>query len=200
MNKLLKTVLKSDRNYVRGTDFYIEAEKVMQEYADDPNGFVSKLVFRDITTNLCELSLSKPADDVNSIANGIFKKNNNEIIKFWLVETEQGISERVPFNEDDLVSKAGLDIEAKQITFPFNKEFSPIENIVTLTKYLHYKLMPNISGKWLFGQIDLDESLNKEVSEIKIHVKNAIEGRFSLSDIVFDGGIVGNVRFIVGEA
>jgi hypothetical protein len=59
--------------------------------------------------------------------------------------------------------------------------------------------MPNISGKWLFGQLDLDAPLRDDYDRLDIRMLNAFAGRFSISEIQLDGRSIGTIRFIVGE-
>lgn len=196
---LLKTSLKGDRNYVRGTDFFNAIEQALRHHTDDLHGFVSKLIFKGTTTRLCNLSLSPPGDSDIVIAHGYFHHGDDKDVEFWLLETDAEINERIPFDETNLLAQATLEKQQKVVTAPVVAEYSPVECIVTLTKYLNDQLMPDIKGKWLFGQIELSTMLPEEAKTVTICLKSAIKGRFSISDVLVDDRSVGTIRFIVGE-
>lgn len=198
MQKILDTVLKSDRNYVRGTDFYDLASVELRKIKNDDGGYISRILFRNITVNLCYLTLSKPAQEV-LIGSGVFSTSDDSEIQFWLVDTGRNITERMPFDESAINKSTYLD-KKKQLALVLKQEkFSPIENIVTLTKFLNNKLMPDVNGKWLFAQLDLVKPLSEDTTNISVLLKNAIPGRFSICQVLMDEDIVGEIKFIVGK-
>jgi predicted RNA-binding protein with PUA domain len=70
--------------------------------------------------------------------------------------------------------------------------------VIALTKVLNYRLATPKQGKWVFGKIELSQSLPEIRKFITVTRTKAIPGRFSVNEIVIDGGIVGAIQFIVG--
>ena len=89
-------------------------------------------------------------------------------------------------------------IDDEQIVLEIRSAFSPIEELIALTKRLNYELTPDIDGKWVFGQMNLKCGLPDEYSQLRITRNCIVSGRFSVNDIKFDSKHVGDIRFIVG--
>ena len=102
-----------------------------------------------------------------------------------------------PYDEDGLVAPAVR--EGNTIALRGRSQFTPIEEIIALTKRLNYELTPDVDGKWLFGQLDLDDTLPEEYSSLQITRTNVVGTRFSVNTIEIDGARFGDIRFIVGS-
>ena len=78
-------------------------------------------------------------------------------------------------------------------------KFTPIEDVIVLTKHLNYAMSRILKGNWLFGQLDLTEPLIDNYRSLEIKMKYLIEGKFSVNDILIDGRTIGSIRFIMGK-
>jgi hypothetical protein len=195
---LLDTPFKGDRTYVHGTSFFSALEAVAKQYTTAEGAYVSRLIFRRFACTLCTLTEREPRSNA-LIGSGTYRLSDGSERLFWLGATEQPVCRRVPFDETALLTGAELDLAQKRAWLPCRTSYAPIEEVVVLTKLLNYKTMPEVSGKWVFGQLDLTEPLNDAYRRLDIHMKASIPGRFSVNDIVLDDRTIGTVRFIVAK-
>ncbi|MDR9425899.1 MAG: hypothetical protein RI567_11525 [Marinobacter sp.] len=77
--------------------------------------------------------------------------------------------------------------------------FSLIENAVALTKHFHNWKWPLETGKWVFGQVVLNQALPSQCDVISIQNHQNIKNRFSRNKILVDQKEVGEIRFIVSN-
>jgi len=116
---------------------------------------------------------------------------------FWIVESQQPATGRYDFDEDSVVAPAVRDGE--EIVLEKRSNYTPIEEVIALTKRLSYELSPDIDGKWVFGQLNLSCALPNDYSSLRISRVSEIAGRFSVNNIFVDNHNVGDIRFIVGS-
>jgi hypothetical protein len=121
-----------------------------------------------------------------------------EGVEVWIFETTNPVTSRRPFEEATLLAHAILGQDGCSARLPDRTGFSPIEEVIALTKYLNYAVSPMVNGKWVFGQLDLVEPLPKDYRELEIRLKSLLGGRFSVNEILADDRAIGIIRFIVG--
>lgn len=187
---------KGERNYVQGGDIYNELERLAPLVSAE--AYVSNLAFKKFTRNICSMSLEEPAGDSTLIARGEYKTNDEVRRAFWVIEGGQKIVDRYEFDEDLIRNCAKIDPVKKTGEIYQATGFTPIENIIALTKFLNYQILPNVDGKWVFGQLDLANPLRQN-SKILIKFKSALGERFSVSQIYLDDIFAGTIKFIVGR-
>jgi hypothetical protein len=196
-SKPLHLQFKGDRTYLHGSDMYNTITQRVSAFTKDATAYVNKIIFRQLARHDCDLWLEPPADGGRLIANGFCRLGDGSTLPFWVVESERPVEGRYEFDEDAIVSSALFD--DRSILMVQRTSYSPIEEIIALNKALNYRLMPKVPGKWLFGQLTLQQALHRDYQKIKIFMKSAISGRFSVSDIEIDEKIVGEIRFVVGK-
>jgi len=111
-------------------------------------------------------------------------------------ETTQHVTDSYPFQEECITQPA--EVEGTMIRGRRENAYSLIENIIALTKCLNYALTPDVDGKWLFGQLNLEKALPTEWDEIVVRRGVAVGNRFSRNQIEIDGEGFGEIRFIGG--
>ena len=196
---LLSLPYKGSRNYLHGTDFF----NVLLEHAADitghPNAFIQHLTFRRYARRPCVVKLTKP-DDLDQIVSQVrfLTLPEKHKLNAWIIETSGVISERRPFNESLLLKKAQYNPTNNSTVLLERTQFSSIEEIVVLTKYLNNIISPQVYEKWLFAQLDLSGPINNEYHTLEIKIKNLIANKFSLNEIIIDNKLAGTIRFIVG--
>src|SRR5262249_20203314 len=111
-------------------------------------GFVEALTMRRAVTHQLEVSFDRPPNAVGSFR----LRANARRVEGWLVETEDQVEDRAPFDEwAALVHAVRGDGFA---TFPrFVPGFSAIEHLVILMQLVSYQVGP--PRHWWFGQIFL---------------------------------------------
>lgn len=190
---------KGDRKYVHGTDLYEKSYKLLKEINQETS-FIEKISFKKISKKQCFITLEKPETNEKVCCDGIAKLKNNACIKFWWIESNEEICSRYTFNEESITSKSTIESEKNIEIENININYKLIEIIVSLTKKIHYNYSPDIDGKWLFAQLNLYRKPPEKIGKIKISIITLVKNKFSVSDIAIDNLLIGNIRFIVGEA
>jgi hypothetical protein len=171
---------------VHGSDFYNKVSSLLSngEYIED-------ISFRQVTNKNCYLK-AKP-EDAETVA-GIVKTNQ---LRYVLVESDTEANGHYEFDEDALVKDAI--VKSNVIAMKMQDNYSLIENIIAMTKKLNYSVNPEVNGKWLFGQLKLDQPFPEQQDEIQIESTRRIPNRFSENTITIDGNHYGTIIFIVGK-
>ena len=189
---------KGQRNYIQGGDVYNAVESLAETITGLENSFVSNLAFRKFARKDCDLCIEQPTELAPYIAKGkIADAGGREVQIFWILESDRLVSKRYEFNEDEIVGSTV--IKDKQICLYDKSVYTPIEEVIALTKALNYKLHPDITGKWVFGQLDLISPLTYVRNQLHIEFKTVRVNRFSVNEIYEDDNFIGDIRFIVGE-
>jgi len=185
---------KGSRTYLHGSDIF---NALVDMFSKTSNGYLSRQVFKSFARNQIEVLLYQPEHDVSALGNGVWKMTDGVEQRFWLREGREPVAESYPFDEDAITSKA-IQIE-ESIRLEAQNAYSTIENVIALTKYLSYALTPDVDGKWLFGQIDLKQTLPERWESIQIERKLCVANAFSRNRIEIDGQDIGEIRFIGGQ-
>jgi len=190
---------KGTRDYLHGSDFFNALTAIGEELTCHAGCFIDRLVFRRYARNLCEITANKP-DDVDKLIGQVryMYSASESGFDYFLVETNQPISERYPYDESLIEKMIDLNRELRSAVLSEPSGYTTIEDVIVLTKYLNYAISPVIEGKWLFGQLTLDESLPDSYVSLEIQMRNLFEARFSVSNIFVDGLKIGTIKFIVG--
>lgn len=196
---------KGQRNYIQGGDIFNALTEVVASLVQDEAAFVSWLAFRTFARASCSVMTEPPAVGDKLIAQARIevddpaRQGQKLFIPVWVIEDPEPIDDRRPFDEEKLLAPAILDVENKSCTLLQRSIYTPIEDLIALTKHLHNVLYPEIDGKWLFAQLDLEIPLGNAYRQAAVILKSVVTGRFSVSDIVIDGRNIGTIRFIVGK-
>lgn len=192
METKLNLKYKGSRNYIHGSDIFMAATNFFLEQ----NGYIKRLAFKSFARNQLKISFDEPLSNDRALGYGILSSPLGNK-KFFLIETGQSVTERYPYDENEVLD--GSQIFDAYIENSTPNKYSTIENIIALTKKLNNHLSPEISGKWLFGQLDVKDALPDSWHEIKVTRKTCIADSFSRNLIEIDGQDYGEIRFIVGE-
>jgi len=185
---------KGERTYIQGGDIYDAVTAGIREV--DESSYVEHLAFRQFARGDCDLVWHKPDAGKRLVGQGKVSFAGDRR-PFWIVESSREAVGRRTFDEESIVQPAVSD--GQRITLRVRSAYTPIEEIIALTKRLAYELTPDVEGKWVFGQLDLRSAIADDYQELSIWQKNLIAGKFSVNEIEIDGACVGNIRFIVGD-
>ncbi|WP_313290425.1 hypothetical protein [Stutzerimonas nitrititolerans] len=183
---------KGERNYVQGGDIF----DALQVLFSKQDAQVLELSFRGFSSRQMRCLLDNPGTEYK--AEGVVIDLTGQRLPFWLVETDQPVTERYAFDEDAITSHAQID--GKVISASATAGFSVIEQIIALTKALNYQIAPDINGKWVFGQLRLKQPLPQTAEHFLIQQKTLLAGRFSVQEVTLDGKVIGQIRFITSES
>ena len=194
MTIYLKLKYKGNRTYLQGGDIFNALEDA---FSVSQSGYLSKLVFKRFARNQIAVVMEQPAEGASVLGTAIWKSALGDERRLWLIETGVAVTESYPFDEQAIVAQASVHDQHIQLTAP--NTYSLIENIVALTKRLNYVLSPDVSGKWLFGQLDLKRGLPGGWESLCIDRTICVANNFSRNRILIDGQHYGEIRFIGGE-
>jgi len=198
VKRLLDLSYKGERNYLHGSDFFNSMSDLAGVLTGEP-GYIEKLVFRKFAVHACAISNDSDVDDSTVIGSLRFKSLVSQTHSDWqIIETAQEVTGRYAFDEDELVTQAEINIQARSAVLPQPTRFTPIEEVIALTKRLNYEISAPRHGKWVFGQLDMKRPLLRPYDRLELHMRNLIQDRFSVNDIILNGEHVGTIRFIVG--
>ena len=190
----LRLKYKGARTYLQGGDIFNALEKALSV---NDAGYLSRLVFKRFARNQIAVLLEEPADASNVLGTALWKSVSGEEKRLWLTETDDAVTESYPFDEEAILTHAR--IEDQRIELTVANTYSVIENIIALTKKLNYMLSPEVNGKWLFGQLDLQQKLPKSWESLCIDRTICVGNSFSRNRILIDGQPYGEIRFIGGR-
>lgn len=183
---------KGSRDYIHGSDVF----DVLEQSLKLEGKHIQELTFRDFSANHLACVLIEPIADVKAEGKAVDSEGNKTL--FWLIETDEPVTERYPFEENKITCHAR--IIGKTIEASNTEQFSVIEQIVALTKALNYSITPGVNGKWVFGQLRLQEALPGVVENFIIRQKALLDSRFSIHEIKLDNCVVGDIRFITSKS
>lgn len=191
----LKFEFKGERNYVHGSDIFNALSAIARQTFD--GGFVTLIAFRNVARRQCVLAFENSAS-MTAVATGNIQAGDGQMHPFWLFEREEEVIGRYAFDEDVIVDRAEVSTQGKSISLLPDGSVTPIEYVIALTKRLHYLLSPDIDGKWLFGQLNLDLPLDAE-GAVRVVQKSLLHGRMSVNEVWLGDARVGTIRFVVGK-
>lgn len=139
--------LKGKRNYLHGTDIFNDTMSWLcsqREEISDINFSFHRQAFNQLTVVLGDLSdIDEPVAVCSFSSCGIREKA-------FLVETNQKVTARYSYSEDELISRMKIDFDKRIGVLSGEVTFTEIEILVAMTKALHQHIFPECSGKWLF--------------------------------------------------
>lgn len=201
MKKKLNLKYKGSRNYLHGSDFFNELSTHATELTGVVGSCIKKISFRQFANAVCEVTDLEPIDKNLIIGQVEFLLEKEEKTKeFWIVKTDENINSRYPYDENLVLTGATVDLQDRSAVMIGMKDYTFIEYSIALTKHLNYAICPEVSGKWVFGQLDMEMPVQLKYQKLEVRMKNLIPGRFSVNEISIDGARVGIIRFIVGNA
>jgi len=199
MKKLLALSYKGSRQYIQGGDIFNALTDSSSEITNQAEVFINRLVFRRYARHACELTTERPENMETVVGQVRFRSlSDGTLIDGWVVEKAIPVSDRQVFDESLLLAAATLDQEGRSASLADRSMYTPIEDVIALTKYLNCSVSPQVRGNWIFGQVDLIEPLSDNYRSLKIQMKSLIVDKFSVNDILLDGRQIGAIRFIVG--
>lgn len=190
---------RGDRNYIQGSYLYAAVSDILKETFDDKNIWIDYIIFRKFIASSCSIILTDDKKSANKeICSDFTAQTGKTKLRGHIIETGSKIKLRVPFDEEKILSHAiigGETILQKKRT-----EYHPIEEIVSLTKYLHNSLVPISNGKWIFSCLELSRPFKENENVLyKIGLKQNLANRMTISEIEEAGTLIGKIQFAVAR-
>lgn len=183
----LNFCFKGERTYVQGPDIVSELFQAMA----DKNLSQIDLKFNGIT----QTGLDMVDGDENSDAKVNIRWLESGVSKIYqLVENGESINCRNEYDEEQIISKASLDLQNQSIILDDVTSYTVCENFVAMNKFLLQNLYPEEKGKWYFTRLEQVKVIpDNSLIEVKL-IKN-FNFRLTKSDILVDGEVIGSVYF-----
>ena len=187
---------KGSRNYVSGTDIFNNILDVAIDYF----GKYPKLLKGAFHRNLKNCGLIRIYyENEETVEYDVFARfllnieNTNYIVT--LTETKKEVVSKIEYIENNVIH--GFKIKERSIILLKNDSYSYIEQIVAMTKKLHFEVYPNVK-KWLFSKIELQDMISPSLYRNKLLVveaKSNFYNRLTKNSIYLEGANVGNIYF-----
>ena len=192
MKKILEIPLKEPRKYISGNDLFDATEATFQGWVGD-TAFVESFVMRKMAHSVCELrTADEPVNDAKVVGQ-VKARTTDGLHKGYIVETGAPVTASAPYPEQDMLQ--GYELGQDSIRQGDKSEFTPIEQIVALTKEMHYRTQAEISGKWIFIQLDLNQALPEGPSPFEIKIVNKLGTKLTISEIAYEDQLIGRIYF-----
>ena len=114
-----------------------------------------------------------------------------------MTESDKHINCNYKDQTDYVQKKSDINESALSGSVIYHDSFEPIQLIVFLTKYMHTKLVSNLT-KWVASQIDVLiplEAINTS-DTIEIFIINNVANKFTLSEFFINNNKYGSIRFM----
>ncbi|MEW6133717.1 MAG: hypothetical protein AB1591_11235 [Pseudomonadota bacterium] len=186
---------KGSRDYIHGTDIFNET----LAWLSGRKGEVRDIdfTFHRVAAKQLKLVPGPLPEGVEPVAACAFKSAEGRE-KAYLVETEQAVAGRYPYDEDEIVGAMAFDLDGRKATLRAQTGYSDIEVWVAMTKALHYKVFPQLEGKWLFvrGRFPAYER-HTAAQERVLAIAASFNDKLTRSEAWQDGVKVGEIFFSI---
>lgn len=188
---------KGDRDYLHGTDIYESAIKSLTHVGHlSPQNIdlmFHRLVRTQLSAELClksQSSQASPPDAVLSFRSG------GEQSQLRLTESGSPISARNVYDEKLISAASRLSIKSKSIELDNRLQYSSIEIIVALNKFLLCSLFTELNGKWLFVRLVSDQKLtSSKDAHFAITLVHIMANKFTKSTFTINQRQSGQIFF-----
>ncbi|MCY1195524.1 hypothetical protein D9M72_68480 [compost metagenome] len=196
MHKDLDLSFKGERTYLQGPDIFDAVLDWLRE-----QGFETienlDLSFHQIASRGLRAELDAPASPEEKDAAVLDFKSNGVRHRVTLRETSNPITERRPYPEDLMMAAAHVELATQTISLEHPLPgYSAIEYWVALTKALHLRALPEITGKWLFVRAripKLEGTLACTCPSVTL-ISN-YQNKLTRSEVSLDGRKYGDIYF-----
>jgi len=177
---------RGNRNYLHSTDLYPALTKYAQQQFSK-SAYVESLMIRRAVSHQVRVDLDKPES-----AFGSFRIcDGTERSKGWLVETDEPVRTRIPFDETAAVQTAvnGIRFARLEELLP---PYSTFELLLLLTKMVAHQ---ESRCHWWLCQMEFFSPL-REIVPLESKLKRKISNRYLLMEIYQAGQLIGSVSGI----
>ena len=181
---------------MHGTSFYHAIMKRIEIIYNKCNVWVSRISFPWICKKRVRIIVNPENPDILVSQSDVFCESEQRNDQRIDCRNRKKIKSRIEYNED-LITKSAI-INEETVFQRERTDFSAIEEIVALTKRLHYHLIPEPKGKWVFSQLDLTQpfSDNREIL-YSIGIKQNLANKMTVSEVKENDTPIGKIRFTV---
>jgi hypothetical protein len=186
---------KGDRGYIHGTDILNQTTEWLASIRPDISDI--DIAFHKLAVRQLRGIATIPGDGVDPVAVCSYT-TGGERARVSLLEIDQAVLGRYPYQEDDIVKEMKIDLTKRQGVLNGDTHYSDIEVFVAMTKTLHYKVFQQLPGKWLFVRGRFPWALkNSMANERTITIAASFNDKLTRSAAMMDGVKVGEIYFLI---
>jgi hypothetical protein len=183
-NLILDLPFKGSREYLHSTDIIPALTEVAHERFG-PQAWVDSLTIRRPFRRAIQVSF-EPVE----VSSGSFRiRNSSQYIRGWLLETDQPVTRRVPYDTTPL-SAAAVSGSGYARILEALPGFTVLDVLVSLMKVVSAQVDRR---HWWVCQLNLDAPL-AEIFPVEVRIRNNLAGKFLVSDILQSGTVIGSAR------
>ena len=185
--QLPSLVFKGKRNYLHSSTIFSSIEAVIENFSDDLT-FISYLELRQ---NLQQELLLFEVPTETSVGKTTITNSQGERF-FWIVPTDQQGTER----REDLLEKMNHKVEFNEriAVMSCDDNMACFDKLVHTNKLLHKHLFGQ-DKDWHFVKCNLISKLPVEFTKIELRITRHLTDIMSISDMVIDGKLLGDIHF-----
>lgn len=192
----LQLCFKGERQYLQGPDIFNETLAWLATMVD--GGEIGEIDFsfhRLVGQQLMVVLDGAAADVVAPVALCAFTTGGLRQ-KAYLVATEEPVSCRNPYPEDEMMHPLVMDVDTRRAVLRDQPAYSDIEIWVAMTKALHYKVFAQLTGKWVFVRGHFPRyTPYPAVTERSLVIVSSFSDKLTRSEVRHDGVKVGEIFF-----
>ncbi len=188
---------KGKREYLQGGDIYDGVISSTKELFGE-KAWVDFMVFRSFARKSCEVIFAR--DQKINVDNAFARftaKIGEDNLNGVVIETESAVEGRYEYDEDKIIQTASINKQC--ITQVERAGFTAIEEVIALTKNLHYDQIPIEQGQWVFTQLDLTSPFATESLPFSVEIKQNLADKMTISEIRENDVPIGKIRFTVAK-
>lgn len=189
---------KGERTYIQGPDIF---NKIIDNLEEGKITDVRFTAHNFIQVPQGSMFLSENSEEISKLAevNTRCQLKVNGINKWVVVNADNRFKSgsgvdiaREEYDEDKVTEKCSIVDE--NIRIDSGSPYSFMETIVSMNKHLHKDLFPDVSGKWVFTRIDLEQFV-ETATNITLKLKHNLNFRLTKSDVFVGEDKVGVIYF-----
>ena len=199
ISKVFNLPFKGERHYVQGADI---AGALLEWIMASPQlGDIGEIDFsfhRMATHQLRVVVNGEPLSDDSALIGYFNFTLNSKRIKSQLLETDIAVTDRIPYDELDLVNRMKFDLSARRVDLKDRGPYSDLELWVAMTKALHQQIFQHVQGKWFFVRCKMPRYVrNHAGSGLGLVLRASFNDKMTRSEALVDGQKVADIYFSV---
>lgn len=193
---LLDLRFKGERDYLQGPDIFNATLDCLQTKVLASSVKDIDFSFHRLARSQLKLSIDAPPTDIEPVAVCTFTTEVRQ--RAYLFETGEAITSRHPYPEDEIVSSMEVDVASRCGRLQCETAYTDIEVWVAMTKALHYRVFPNLKGKWIFVRGRFPQFFrHTQVKERALVILSSFNDKLTRSEISLDGVKAGDIYFSI---
>jgi len=197
MKKRLNLQFKGERNYLHGTDMFNETMAFLEHHHPSSEPSTIDFSFHRMAKTALDLYDSPQSGLGEHVAECSYTIGSKRF-KVYLYESGDEVSDRYPYDEEEITRDFEINVSGRYGILRTVPEYTDVEIWVALTKELHQKALPEITGKWLFvrGRFPSYVRLTQS-KERSLRMISNFQNRLTRTELLLDGKRAGEIFFSV---